>query len=99
MGKINEKINFRTHDAVYHEIDIKKLKEDFDEAYLYFYEEEGKGECVPGYEFLVMYFDTYQGFIGDFRDVLTAFYKERHDIISSDREAAAFVAALGKQLY
>ena len=94
-----KKINFRTHDAVYHEIDIEKLTKDFDEAYLYFYETQYKGGNVPGYEFLLVYFDTYQGFLGDFENVLQAFCKERHDIISSDREAAAFVAALGKQLY
>ena len=94
-----EKISFRTHDAVYHDIDIKKLTEDFSEAYEYFYDAEAKGERVPGYEFLVSYFDTYRGYFGDFQDVLKAFCKERHDIISSDREAAAFVAALGKQLY
>ena len=92
-----EKISFRTHDAVYHDIDIKKLTEDFSEAYEYFYDAERKGERVPGYEFLVSYFDTRRGFLGDFQDVLKAFCKDWWGI-SSDCEAAAFVAALGKQL-
>ena len=93
-----EKISFRTHDAVYHNIDIKKLTEDFSEAYVCFYDAERKGERVPGYEFLVSYFDTHQGFLGYFQDVLNAFCKEWGSV-SSDCEAAAFVAALGKQLY
>ena len=92
-----EKISFRTHDAVYHDIDIEKLTEDFSEAYEYFYEAERKGEHVPGYKFLVSYFDTYHGYFGDFQDVLNAFCKEWGGV-SSDCEAAAFVAALGKQL-
>ena len=92
-----EKFSFRTHDAVYHDIDIKKLTEDFSEAYVCFYDAERKGEHVPGYEFLVSYFDAHRGYFGDFQDILKAFCKELYDV-SSDCEAAAFVAALGKQL-
>ena len=92
----NMKISYRTSNGEHRKIRMKQFIEDYREAYEYFY--ENAGESVPGYKFLVSFFDTHAPYIGDFKELVKKFCEVQHDFISSDREAAAFVAALGKQL-
>lgn len=91
-----EKINYVSYGGENHEIDLKRLSEDFREAYEYFYENDG--EKIPGYVGLVKFYDSHIPYFGDFRDLVKKFNELRGDFISSDREAAAFVAALANQI-
>lgn len=91
-----EKVHYVSYGGEHHYIDLERLLEDFREAYEYYYDNDG--EKIPGYVGLVKFYDSHIPYFGDFRDLVKKFNEFRKDFISSDREAAAFVAALANQI-
>lgn len=69
-------------------INIEQFTEEFRKQYSFLYNSDG---YVPGYDEAVEAFDS---FIEKHADFVGEFVNYRHDFISSDREAAAFMFAL-----
>lgn len=74
-------------------IDIDALMDRFDFFYSDFYD---KRDAVPGYGVLVAQGDA---LIAANPDIVREFVNKRQDFISSDREAAAFAAALKETVF
>lgn len=72
-------------------INIHKFSEQFHKEYEFLYDHN---DNVAGYEEAVNAFDE-MIMEDNFKDFVGEFSKFRQDIISSDREAAAFMFALG----
>lgn len=73
-------------------MDIQKFLDKFNDEYDFLYEAAGNGREVAGEDEAVEAFDEFVKTHGDF---VGEFAKYRGDFISSDREAAAFMFALG----
>lgn len=69
-------------------INIEKFKKQFDKEYNFLYESKG---YVAGYDEAITAFDEFLKKNGDF---IREFARHRNDLITSDREAAAFMFAL-----
>lgn len=76
--------------------DIQRLSQEFGDEYEYLYNADA---YVAGYDEAVEFFDDELANGGKFKQLVTDFVKYRHDAISSDREAAAFVFACDKLGY
>lgn len=73
-------------------VNIHDFAKKFGEEYEFCYEND---DCVAGYEEAVDAFDDYlKRDICGFKKFVGEFVNFRHDFISSDREAAAFMFAL-----
>ena len=73
-------------------MNIHEFAKKFSEEYSFLYKNQDR---VAGYREAVDAFDEYlKGDVGGFRKFVGEFAKYRNDIISSDREAAAFMFAL-----
>lgn len=73
-------------------ININEFLTKFRQEYAFLYDNR---DCVAGYQEAVEAFDEYlANDIGGFQEFVGEFVDYRHDIISSDREAAAFMFAL-----
>ena len=72
---------------------LKNLDEKFTEIYNFIYEHNNK---VPGFRWMVESFDNYMKSDETFKRIATDFAQYRHDCISSDREAAAFMFAIAE---
>ncbi len=68
---------------------MDKLLEQFNKEYNFLYENSDR---VAGYSEAVKWFDENQS-KPRYKELVTAFNKERGDFISSDREAGAFALA------
>ena len=73
-------------------IPMEKFHKDFNEQYEYIYDRK---DNVEGYNEAVCAFDEFVKTHGEF---VGEYAKYRHDFISSDREAAAFMFAMQKYL-
>lgn len=71
-------------------ISIEKFTDEFKAVYEFLYE---NGDQVKGYHNAV---DAFDDFLKLHADFVRAFARYRGDAISSDREAAAFMFALGE---
>ena len=73
-------------------MNIHEFAKKFSEEYSFLYENRDR---VAGYREAVDAFDEYlKNDVGGFRKFVGEFAKYRNDLISSDREAAAFMFAL-----
>ena len=73
-------------------VNINDFMKKFSEEYDFLYENYDR---VAGFDEAVVAFDEYLSKdIGGFRSFVGEFVDFRHDIVSSDREAAAFMFAL-----
>ena len=66
----------------------KKFNEEYDFCYEHYDRVAGFGEAVKAFD------DFLNGDVGGFKNFVAEFVKYRGDIVSSDREAAAFMFAM-----
>jgi len=74
-------------------INIHKFADQFNKEYAFLYDAAKNGAYVAGYNEAVAAFDV---FVTCQPEFVRGFVKYRGDIISSDREAAAFMFALSE---
>lgn len=72
-------------------INLEKLLDQFDKEYEFLYEADGRGAYVAGYREALEEGDR---IIRENHDLIRAFARLRGDILTSDREVAAFAFAL-----
>jgi hypothetical protein len=69
---------------------IEKLYKRFVEIYGFIYDSKND---VLGYDFMIDYFFSWLKKSGEFKAIVNEFAEYRKDVITSDREAAAFMFA------
>lgn len=75
-------------------MDVKGLVRRSGEIYADIYEAQGKGRPVPRYQWAL---DEGDRLMRDWPELVSEFCKERGDLITSDREVAAFALAVNEQ--
>lgn len=74
---------------------IKEFVKEFGTMYSEIYETEAAGEDYPGARLATWAFDEF-GKTDAGRDLINAYIEEAQDLITSDREAAAFMLTLDR---
>lgn len=74
-------------------VDLKELLDVFGDEYERIYEADGRGEEVVGYHEMLAFGDM---LIDEREDLVVPFVRYRQDVLSSDREVAAFGFAVDK---